>query len=122
MMNSDMYAISLISIVLWVVFVGSVYTYTGLNKIRDCYKLWFKKEYWTNYNIIEAASWISKAVIIIPGLLFGIEVWQFYIIALITSTTLIWASNQKLLPTLVAFNTLWILLSLIVIVRNVYPY
>jgi hypothetical protein len=83
-------------------------------------KLWFKREYWTNYNIIEAVSWLSKAIIIIPGLLFGIEVWQFYIIALITSSTLIWASNKKLLPTLVAFNTLWILLSLIVIVRNIF--
>lgn len=117
---TDTYVTSFISLGLWILFIVAIYVYTGLDKIIECYKLWFKKDYWTNYNIIEAVSWVSKAVIIIPGLLFGIEVWQFYIIALITSSTLIWASNKKLLPTLVAFNTLWILLSLIVIVRNVY--
>lgn len=109
----------IISIILWFLIVGFIYSCTGLYKIRDCYKLWFRKEYWTGYNIIEAVSWLSKAIIIIPGLLFGIEVWQFYIVALVTSAMLIWASNQKLLPTLVAFNTLWIMLSLIVIVKEV---
>jgi hypothetical protein len=111
---------TIIAFLLWGLFVAIIYSYTGIYKIIECYKLWFKREYWTNYNIIEAVSWLSKAIIIIPGLLFGIEVWQFYIIALITSSTLIWASNKKLLPTLVAFNTLWILLSLIVIVRNIF--
>ena len=81
--------------------------------------MWFTREYWTNYNIIEAASWIAKAIIIIPGLIFGIQIWQFYFIALFTSLTLIWASNKKLLPTLVGFNTLWIWLSMMVIAQNV---
>ena len=80
---------------------------------------YFKKEYWTNYNIIEAASWIAKAIIIIPGLIFGIQIWQFYFIALFTSLSLIWASNKKLLPTLVGFNTLWIWLSMMVIAQNI---
>jgi hypothetical protein len=65
-------------------------------KIYDCYKLWFTKEYWTNYNIIEALSWIAKAIIIIPALIFGINIWQFYFISLITSITLIWALLSKL--------------------------
>lgn len=103
----------------WIVLTSIVYTITGWQKVLDCYKLWFIREYWTNYNIIEAASWIAKAIIIIPGLIFGIQIWQLYFIALITSITLIWASNKKLLPTLVGFNTLWIWLSMMVIAQNV---
>lgn len=60
-----------------------------------CYRMWFTRAYWTNYNVIEAASWIAKAVIIIPGLIFGIQLWQLYFVALGTSMTLIWASNTK---------------------------
>jgi len=107
------------AIVSWLVLTSIVYTITGWQKIIDCYKLWFTREYWTDYNIIEAASWIAKAIIIIPGLIFGIQIWQFYFIALMTSMTLIWASNKKLLPTLVGFNTLWIWLSMMVIGQNI---
>jgi len=107
------------AIVSWLVLTSIVYTITGWQKIVDCYKLWFTREYWTDYNIIEAASWIAKAIIIIPGLIFGIQIWQFYFIALMTSMTLIWASNKKLLPTLVGFNTLWIWLSMMVIAQNI---
>ena len=107
------------AIVGWRTLVSVVYTLTGWKNIRDCYKLWFTKEYWTNYNIIEAASWLAKATIIIPGLIFGIQIWQLYFVALITSMTLIWASNKKLLPTLVGFNTLWIWISMMVIAQKV---
>jgi hypothetical protein len=107
------------AIVGWLALVSVVYTLTGWKNIRDCYKLWFTKEYWTNYNIIEAASWLAKATIIIPGLIFGIQIWQLYFVALITSMTLIWASNKKLLPTLVGFNTLWIWISMMVIAQKV---
>jgi hypothetical protein len=107
------------AIVSWITLTVIIYTITGWKKIFDCYKLWFTREYWTDYNIIEAASWIAKAIIIIPGLIFGIQIWQFYFVALITSMTLIWASNKKLLPTLVGFNTLWIWLSMMVIAQNV---
>ena len=105
----------------WLIVTGIVYTITGWKKIVDCYRLWFTRKYWTDYNIIEAASWIAKATIIIPGLIFGIQIWQLYFIALLTSMTLIWASNRKLLPTLVAFNTLWIWLSMMVIAQNLIP-
>jgi hypothetical protein len=37
---------------------------------------------------------------------------------LATSLTLIWASNKKLLPTLVAFNTMWAWLSLMVLAQH----
>ena len=107
------------AIISWIALTTLIYTVVGWKNIRDCYAMWFTREYWTNYNIIEAASWIAKAIIIIPGLIFGIQIWQFYFIALFTSLTLIWASNKKLLPTLVGFNTLWIWLSMMVIAQQV---
>jgi hypothetical protein len=103
----------------WLILTGIVYTITGWRKVLECYRLWFTREYWTDYNIIEAVSWIAKATIIVPGLIFGIQIWQLYFIALFTSVTLIWASNRKLLPTLVGFNTLWIWLSMMVIAQNI---
>lgn len=96
-----------------------VYALTGFDKIKDCYKMWFQRSYWTNYNIIEACSWGAKAIIIVPGLIFGVQIWWLYFLTLITSLTLIWASNKKLLPTLVAFNTLWVWISCIVIAQNI---
>jgi len=95
-----------------------VYTVVGWQNVVRCYRMWFTKAYWTNYNIIEAVSWVAKAAIIIPGLIFGVQIWQLYFVALATSMTLIWASNKKLLPTLVGFNTLWIWLSCMVIAQN----
>jgi hypothetical protein len=103
---------------LWAFLIGSVYTLTGWRKIADCYSMWFTREYWKPYNIVEAASWLAKAIIIIPGLVFGIQIWWLYFFALLTSLTLIWASNEKLLPTLVGFNTLWVWLAVAVIVQN----
>jgi hypothetical protein len=103
----------------WLFLTSIVYSITGWRKVFECYRMWFTREYWTDYNIIEAASWIAKAIIIIPGLIFGIQIWQLYFVALLTSMTLIWASNKKLLPTLVGFNTLWIWLSMMVIAQNV---
>jgi hypothetical protein len=101
-----------------IIFICIVYTHTGWQKIKECYLLWFTKEYWTNYNIVEAASWLAKAVIIIPGLIFGIQLWWLYFFTLLTSLTLIWASNKKLLPTLVGFNTMWVWLSCMVLVQH----
>lgn len=103
----------------WLLLTALIYSITGWQKVLDCYRLWFTKEYWTNYNVIEAISWLAKAVIIVPGLIFGLQIWQLYFIALVTSMMLIWASNKKLLPTLVGFNTLWIWLSVMIIVQNV---
>ena len=96
-----------------------IYKHIGIKEVGSTYKLWFKKEYWINYNIIEALAWFAKAVIIIPALIFGINIWQLYFVSLITSAMLIWVSNKKLLPTLVGFNTLWIWLSMMVIVQHV---
>lgn len=108
----------LVATILWFVLVAIVYAHSGWTKIVNCYSMWFSKEYWTNYNTVEAVSWLAKAVIIVPGLVFGIQLWWLYILTLVTSMTLIWASNKKLLPTLVGFNTLWIWISCVVIVNH----
>jgi hypothetical protein len=103
----------------FVVLIGISYTHIGWKNVRDCYGMWFTKDYWTNYNIIEFVSWVAKAIIIVPGLVFGIQIWQLYFLTLLTSLTLIWASNKKLLPTLVGFNTLWVALSIMVLQQNI---
>ena len=100
------------------VLTAIVYTHTQWSEISRVYRMWFTKQYWTNYNTIEALSWLTKALIIVPGLIFGIQVWWFYFLTLATSLTLIWASNKKLLPTLVAFNTLWAWISLMVLAQH----
>lgn len=102
----------------WSVLVGVAYAHSGWQKIKECYGMWFTKEYWTDYNAVEFASWLAKAVIIVPGLIFGIQLWWLYFFTLATSLTLIWASNKKLLPTLVGFNTLWTWISCMVLAQH----
>jgi hypothetical protein len=104
---------------LWALLIGISYSHIGLINIRECYSMWLTKEYWTNYNIIEFVSWTAKAIIIVPGLIFGIQIWWLYFLTLATSLSLIWASNKKLLPTLVGFNTLWTWISLMVICQHI---
>lgn len=107
-----------IASVVWAVLLGIAYSHSGWKAIIDCYKLWFTKEYWTDYNTVEFISWAAKAVIIIPGLIFGIQIWWLYFLTLGTSLTLIWASNKKLLPTLVGFNTIWAWISCMVLAQH----
>ena len=95
-----------------------VYTIVGWRAIGDCMKMWLRRDYWTSYNTVEFLSWATKAAVIVPGLAFALEIWWLHLLTLVTSVALIWASMKKLLPTLVAFNTLWIFLSMTVIVRH----
>jgi hypothetical protein len=95
-----------------------VYWACGFQLIVRCYQLWFQPSYWTSYNLVEAVAWTTKAVIIIPGLVFGLQIWQLYYLTLFTSVSLIWASRHKNLPSLVAFNTLWVWISLMVLVEH----
>ncbi|NBV27529.1 hypothetical protein EBS02_00700 [bacterium] len=104
--------------VTWLILVGIAYHHSTWAKIKDCYAIWFTKEYWTDYNKVEFASWAAKAIIIVPGLIFGIQIWWLYFLTLATSLTLIWASNKKLLPTLVGFNTLWVWISCMVLAQH----
>lgn len=108
-----------IATIIWLILITIVYAHSHFDKIRDCYGMLFTRDYWTNYNIVEFASWLTKAIIIVPGLIFGIQIWWLYFLTLITSLTLIWASNKKLLPTLVGFNTLWVWISCMVLVKNI---
>lgn len=75
------------------------------------------KKYWTKSNTVEFIAFIIKALIIIPGLLFGLEIWWLYIFALLSSLGLIWSSTVKTIPTLIWFNILWSILSIIFIVK-----
>lgn len=105
-------------LVIFFSYITLLYLSIGLNKIKDRYSMFLSKEYWTDYNTIEFASWMAKAIIIIPGLLFGVELWYMHFLTLATSSALIWASMKKSLPTLILFNTIWICISLTVIIRH----
>jgi hypothetical protein len=76
------------------------------------------KEYWNRANTVEFFAFVTKGVIIIPGLLFGFQVWWFYIFAVISSLALIWSSTVKTLPTLIWFNILWIMLGTAAIIKH----
>ena len=109
-------------LVAFLLFLGmtfAVYYRVGLANIFNSYRMWFQRGYWVNYNVVEAVAWIAKAAVILPGLIWQQEIWQLHLITLATSALLIWVSERKLLPTMVAFNTLWIDLSSVVIVRNI---
>lgn len=103
-----------------VVLTCIVFYHIGFASVKHCFSLWFNREYWTDYNIVEFAAYISKIIIIVPGLVFGIQVWQLYFLTLATSLALIWASNKKLLPTLVGFNTVWAWLSCMVLAQHLF--
>ena len=105
-------------ILTFIIAIVALYSLIGWNRIFEKYKMYLTKEYWTNYNTIELAAWLAKAIIIIPGLVFGIELWYFHFLTLMTSSLLIWASMKKSLPTLILFNTIWICISLTILVRH----
>ena len=102
----------------WALLTGIVFTHSQWSKIRACFGMWITREYWTNYNIVEAVSWAAKAVIIVPGLIFGVQIWWLYFLTLATSLSLIWASNKKLLPSLVTFNVIWAWISCMVLAQH----
>ena len=106
--------------IIWFMLILVVYKHSTFTAIKECYGMWFKKEYWTDYNIVEFLRWFAKAIIIVPGLIFGISIWWLFFLTLITSLTLIWASNRKLLPTLVGFNTLWAWISCMVLAQHLF--
>jgi hypothetical protein len=76
------------------------------------------KDYWNLPNTVEFFAFMTKAAIIIPGLLFETQIWWLYIIALVTSLSLIWSSTVKTLPTIIWFNILWSFLAIAAIVKH----
>lgn len=109
----------MLNIITYITFISVLFYFIGFKKIWSKLLMYLDKSYWTDYNTIEFAAWMAKAAIIIPGLVFGKEIWWLHFLTLITSSLLIWASMRKSLPTLIVFNTLWIIISLTIILRNI---
>jgi hypothetical protein len=105
-------------IAIFIAYLSILFISIGVDKIVDKLVMYFDKSYWTDYNIIELCAWMAKAAIIIPGLIFGVELWWLHFLTLATSSALIWASMRKSLPTLIVFNTIWICISLTIITRH----
>ena len=76
------------------------------------------RSYWNKPNTVEFFAFMTKAAIIIPGLLFNTQIWWLYIIAFITSVSLIWSSTVKTLPTIIWFNMIWSSLAIAAIVKH----
>lgn len=106
-------------ILTYTIFISVLFYLIGYSKIWSKILMFKSKEYWTDYNTIEFAAWMAKAIIIVPGLVFGIELWYMHFLTLATSSLLIWASMRKSLPTLIVFNTLWIIISLTIILKHI---
>lgn len=109
----------IINLLVYLSFITILFGVIGYKKIWNKLLMFIDKEYWINYNTIEFAAWMAKAVIIVPGLVFGKEIWWLHFLTLTTSSLLIWASMRKSLPTLIIFNTVWIIISLTIILRNI---
>lgn len=108
----------MVYILTYIIVIAVLFKIIGYKKIWDKVTMYGDKSYWTDYNTIEFAAWMAKAIIIIPGLIFGIELWYMHFLTLLTSSLLIWASMRKSLPTLIVFNTLWIMISLTIIIKH----
>ena len=108
----------MIYLLVYIAFISVLYSVIGWGKIWKRILMFREGKYWTDYNIIEFCAWMAKAIIIVPGLIFGIELWYMHFLTLLTSALLIWASMRKDLPTLIVFNTIWIVISLTIITRN----
>lgn len=108
----------MVNLVVYALCIIVLYTFIGWDKILYRYSMYKDRAYWTDYNIIEFAAWMSKAAIIIPGLIFRVEIWYLHFFTLTTSSLLVWASMKKNLPTLILFNTIWICISLTILLRN----
>lgn len=78
----------------------------------------FTRSYWTKVNTIEALSFTTKLVIIIPGLLFNTQWWWLYLFALASSGALVLTSTIKTLPTIIYFNVVWMLLASSAILKH----
>jgi hypothetical protein len=109
----------LINLLVYTSFIIILFGVIGYKNIWYKLLMYGDKEYWTNYNTIEFAAWMAKAVVIVPGLVLGKEIWWLHFLTLTTSSLLIWASMRKSLPTLIVFNTVWIIISLTIILRNI---
>lgn len=77
-----------------------------------------KKEYWTKANTVEFFAFMTKVIIIFPGLLLGKQWWWLFIFALLSSLALIWSSTVKTLPTIILFNVFWSILASLALLKH----
>jgi hypothetical protein len=89
-----------------------------INDIAVISKKWSTREYWSKVNIIEAWAFMTKIAIIFPGLLFGVQWWWLYLLALTSSFSLIITSTIKTMPTIIWFNILWVILASLSILKH----
>ena len=75
------------------------------------------KNYWNRANTVEFFAFMIKLFIIFPAILFGQQWWWLYIFALLSSTSLIWSSTMKTLPTIILFNIGWSILAILAIIK-----
>jgi len=80
-------------------------------------KTMFYKEYWNKANTIEFFAFMTKLMIIFPGLIFEKQFWWLYVFALLSSLSLIWSSTVKTLPTIIWFNIGWSILAITAILK-----
>lgn len=91
-----------------------------MNRLNVLFSVLLKmrnRSYWNKENTTEFFAFMTKIVIIVPGLLFGIQYWWLYIFALISSLALIWTSTVKTLPTIIIFNLIWTTLATTAILK-----
>ena len=81
-------------------------------------KTMFNKSYWTKANTVEFFAFMTKLLIIFPGLLFSKQLWWLFIFALLSSLALIWSSTIKTLPTIILFNIGWSILASLAILKH----
>jgi hypothetical protein len=95
---------------------------TFFNKIIDAIKTMSNKDYWNKPNSVEFFAFMTKLIIIFPGLIFGYQIWWLYIFALISSLALIWSSTVKTLPTIILFNVAWTILASLAILKHFFKF
>lgn len=76
------------------------------------------RSYWNKANRVEFFAFMTKLVIIFPGLLLGQQWWWLYVFALLSSLALIWSSTVKTLPTVILFNIGWTCLASLAILKH----
>jgi len=89
-----------------------------MNNIKYVLSQMFSRFYWNKVNFIEFISFMIKVIIIVPGLLFEKQWWWLYIFALLSSTSLVWTSTKKTLPTIIIFNIIWCCLAVTTILKH----
>ena len=95
---------------------------TFFNKIIEAIKIMSNLDYWNKPNSVEFFAFMTKLIIIFPGLIFGYQIWWLYIFALISSFALIWSSTVKTLPTIILFNVAWAILASLAILKHFFKF